>query len=205
MVLEPTAAPSPTPTLIPGTPTPTSTPTPGPQTAVTVAESCLADNGRIDFNIVNEGSSAARYRIDFDGLSPRELTVAAGDWWRMPITGRPDGLHPVVISRDGNPVYEGMAEFSCDEDVPRVSTPEIAIVNACREGLGYLLFQMVNPTDSPKGYVIAFQTVPNRSTTAAAYGQSVRAVTGRPDGDHSYVVRRDGVITAGGVVTVNCP
>lgn len=177
---------------------------PGANTTLTTAVSCLAGNGRVDFNIVNEGTAPADYRIVFAGLTPRQRTVQPGDWWRMPVTGRADDLHPILVTRDTETVDDRIIEISCDDAVPDVSTPEVSIVNACRDGLGYLLFQFVNPTSSPNGYVIAFENVPNRSTTAAAYGQSVRAVTGRPDGDHSYVVRRDGVVIDGGSVAVDC-
>lgn len=179
-------------------------PAPAAGTSLTIAESCLAGNGRVDFNIVNAGASAAQYRIEFNGLSPRQVTVAPADWARVPITGRPDGQHRVVIRRDGNVIHDGSVEFSCDAVEPEVSSPEISIVNACRNGLGYLLFQIVNRTSSAAGYVITFENVPNRSTTAASFGQAVRAVTGRGEGDHAYTVRRDGAVIMADSVTVDC-
>lgn len=173
--------------------------------SITVASSCLGGNGRADFNIVNESASPASYRIEFANLSPREWTVQPRDWWRMPVTGRPTGEHEVVIKRDGVVVYEDVLRFRCGSLTPPVSDPEVSIINACRNGLGYLLFQFVNHSSVSSGYVIEFQNVPNRSATAASYGQAVRAVTGRSSGSHSYLVRKEGAIIAGGVVDVSCP
>lgn len=166
--------------------------------------SCLAGNGRVDTNIVNTGTGAATYRIEFQGLSPRQFLVGEGDWWRMPITGRPDGDFDVTVRRDGQTVSATTVTVSCDGAVPDVTDAEVQIVNACRADRGYLLFQFVNETAADASYVIQFENVPNRSTSASPYGQSVRAVTGRPDGIFDYIVRRDGVPAATGTVTVDC-
>lgn len=156
---------------------------------VVIAVSCLAGNGRVDTNIVNTGSEAAVYRIEFEGLSPRQRTVAAGDWWRMPITGRPDKAFGHVVKRGGVIVSDTSVTVSCDTEPPELPSPEIQVTSACRSGNGYILFQFVNETDVAKGYIIEFEGVGNRSTTAAAYGGAVRAVTGRPDGTFAVKIR----------------
>jgi len=175
-----------------------------PSSAIDHVVSCLAGNGRVDTNIVNPGPGSAVYRIEFQGLTPRETSVLAGDWWRMPITGRPDGSYVVVVKRDGVTVSTTTVEVACDSAPPQVDVDEIQIVNACRAGNGYLLFQFVNPTAVSRGWVIEFEGVPNRSTSAAAYGQSVRAVTGRPDGTYQVTIRIDGVTQPSFPVTVAC-
>ena len=166
--------------------------------------SCLAGNGRFDTNIVNTGDSAAEYRIEFEGLSPRARTVQAGDWWRMPITGRPDRAFQVVVKRAGVVVSDQSITVSCDTNPPQVDDTEVRVVNSCRAGNGYLLFQFVNDSAAQKGYVIQYENVPNRSTSAAAYGQSVRAVTGRPDGVQQAIIRAGGVTIATMDITVAC-
>lgn len=198
----PTATPvPPTPTPVPPTPTPappTPTPVPGGGDDIIGADgpievmrttTCLAGNGRADINIVNTSSSAAVYRIEFGSLSPRQLTVGAGDWWRMPFTGRPEGDHEVVVKRDGVTISDGPVTVTCDTDPPVVASPEVQVVNACRAGNGYILFQFANQTAAQRGWVIEFEGVPNRSTSAAAFAGSVRAVTGRQDGTYAVVVR----------------
>lgn len=170
---------------------------------VLVASSCLAGNGRVDINIVNTGASAALYRIEFEGLSPRQWTVAQRDWWRMPFTGRADGDYVVSVKRSGVEIARQTIEVRCDGPAPSVTDDDIRVVNACRGGLGYVLFQFVNATASPRSYVISFGSLPNRSTTAAAHGQSVRAATGRPDGDYAVQIRSGSEVTDF-TVTVDC-
>ena len=174
-----------------------------PAPAVGVAVSCLAGNGRVDVNVVNRGTAAAEYRIEFEGLSARQATVSVGDWWRMPITGRADRPYALVLKRDGTVVHETSVTVACDVEVPQVSTPAVQVINACRDGNGYLLFQFVNASDASVGYVIEFEGVPNRSTTAAAFGGSVRAVTGRPDGEFDVRIRHGAEVT-NHTVQVSC-
>jgi len=40
--------------------------------------SCLAGRGRVDMNLTNPTLADARYRLEFQGLSPRERTIVAG-------------------------------------------------------------------------------------------------------------------------------
>jgi len=156
--------------------------------------SCLGGNGRVDTNIVNVGASAATYRIEFAGLSPRQTLVQAGDWWRMPITGRPDGTYETVVRRNGAVVSNQSVVVRCDVEAPIVTDDEVQVVNACRGGDGYVLFQFANRSPQPRSWVIEVIGTPNRSTSAAPWGASVRAVTGRPDGTHEVLIRSGGEI-----------
>ena len=165
---------------------------------------CLARNGRVDTNIINVGNAAATYRLAFEGLSPRESVVASRDWWRSPITGRPDGDYTVTVLRNGAVVSSELLTVACDVEPPQVSGSEIQIVNACRGGNGYALFQFANPTAEPRGWVIEFDGVPNRSTGAQPHGAAVRAVTGRPNGEHAYAIRVGFDHIAAGTITVDC-
>lgn len=199
-----------------GAPQPTPEPTPEPPgipasvvagasapVEVMLTVSCLSDNGRVDVNIVNLASDSATYRIEYSGLSPRQAVVGGGDWWRMPVTGRPDGSYQVVVKRNGWIVADEAIEVSCDEVVPTLSGDEVQVVNACRNGNGYLLFQFTNPSAQPRSWIIEVAGVPNRSTSAAPWGASVRAVTGRPDGSYNVLIRSGGDITSF-AVSVNC-
>ena len=205
----PVPAPTPTPTPQPGEPTPTPDPGVNPPGAeapseVIYAVTCLGDNGRVDTNIVNTSASDANYRVVVGNLSARARDVAAGDWWRVPVTGRADGDYLVTVSRDGVVIDESTVTVSCDAEAPTVSEHEVQVVNACRAGNGYLLFQFANPTDARRGYVIQFEGVPNRSTSADAFGGAVRAVTGRPDGSYDVLIRADGQTLMTFTATVDC-
>lgn len=168
------------------------------------AVSCLAGNGRVDTNIINVGAAAAAYRIEFQGLTARQSTVEQADWWRMPITGRADGTYEVVVKRDAVTVSTTTLTVNCDTSPPQLADPEVRVVNACRAGNGYILFQFVNESDATKPYVIVFEGVTNRSTSASAYGGAVRAVTGRPDGEYGVLVRTGSTPIATMTVTVDC-
>lgn len=157
--------------------------------AVVVAVTCLASNGRVDVNVVNTGADPAVYRIELGALSPREVTVPGGDWGRLPFTGRRDGVLDLSVRRDGMVVRSSPVTVACDTSPPQVTTPTVQVVNSCRDGNGYILFQLANSTSESLGWVIDFEGVPRRSTTTAPYGASVRAVTGRPDGTYQAVLR----------------
>lgn len=205
-------SPGPEPTAVPA-PTPEPPATPEPSVTVNGADrpvqvmhttTCLAGNGRVDTNIVNTSPDSAIYRVEFAGLSPRQNNVLSGDWWRMPITGRADGRYEIKVRRGNTIVSSQTVTVSCDTSPARITSPEVQVVNACRAGLGYLLFQFANPTAVPKGYVIEFEGVANRSTGAAAHGGSVRAVTGRTDGTRNVIIRSGGAIIKTFTVTTNC-
>ena len=50
------------------------------------------------------------------------------------------------------------------EHLPVINSPEIQVVNACRAGRGYIIFQFADPTDEQRSWVIGFEGVLNRST-----------------------------------------
>jgi len=177
---------------------------PTDQLEVMHATSCLAGNGRVDTNIVNRGTSAATYRVEFEGLTARENTLAAKDWWRMPVTGRPDGSYDITVKRDGVVVSEQTVTITCDAAVPAIDDPDVRIISACRNGLGYVLFQFVNPGADTRPFVITFEGVPNRSTSAPGYGQSVRAVTGRPNGTYPATIRSGDLLVGTYDIVVDC-
>lgn len=174
----------------------------GPE--VTTSTSCLAGNGRVDTTIVNTGLVDQTYRLEFAGLTAREVLVPAGDWARIPVTGRADRGYDYTVKRGGLSIVESTVVVACDAQPPVVGSPEVSVVNACRSGNGYVLLQFVNPTASARGYVISFDGVNNRSTTAAAHGASTRAITGRPDGVYNLEVSAGGTAIFQTSVTVNC-
>ena len=176
--------------------------TPTPE--VNLVYSCLAGNGRFDVNVVNNETPLSTYTFNLQGQSPRNRTVSFGNWGRMPITGRPSGSYSVEVLRDGTSILSDTVQINCGATTPPVSSPEVTLVNSCVGGNGFVLFQMVNPTSASRPYVIEFDGVPNRSTTAAGFGQAVRGTSGRPDGVYSYLVRTGGTVLDTGQVEVDC-
>lgn len=160
----------------------------GGDTDVVIAVSCLAGNGRIDVNLVNNTDETVNYRIILEGLSPRARQIQALGWWRQPFTGRPDGDLDLTIRRNGVTIYDQPVTVACDTDPPSVSPIEVQYISTCVSGNGYVLFQFVNPDEDSTDYVIHFQGVANRSTRAQPAGASFRAVSGRPDGTYAVTV-----------------
>ncbi len=174
---------------------------------LTLVSSCLAGNGRVDLNIINTDTTTSVYRMEFEGLTTRERTVNFEDWGRISVTGRLPGSYSVAVERDGAVILNTSVSINCALTVPPVSKPEITIVNACRgngPNRGQVFFEFVNPTAAARAYVIEFQNVPNRSTTAAPFGQAIRGTTGRPDGTYNYLVRVGSATADSGLIEVDC-
>lgn len=197
----PTPVATPTPSPVP---TPTPSPAPGDSAWVSVVASCLAGNGRVDITFVNLSDEASTFRLEFEGLSARQQVVEPGDWGRLPVTGRADGAYTVVVKMDGAAVATESVDVDCDDDTPSVTGAGVTIVNSCRFGNGYIMFQFVNEQPDDRRYVIEFDGVRNRSTTARAFGAAVRAVTGRPDGSYDVRIREGGTYTSTHTVEVDC-
>lgn len=168
---------------------------------VTIVSSCLGAGGRIDTNIVATKSGAMEYTVLlYTGNDPRigsspqlpqlarKRTVVEGDWWRSPLTGRPSGIYTMLVKRGNVEIVREQIEVACEPGAESIDEPEVQVVNACRDGLGYILFLFANATTDTKSWVIEFTGVQNRSTSAAAWAQSIKAVTGRPSGVYTATI-----------------
>lgn len=179
---------------------------------VMLARSCLAGRGRVDFNIVNT-QGEARYRIEFQGLTPRERSVSAKQAWRMPFTGRPDGDYEVTVTKtllEDNTTAEITRTFAvdCKAESPKELSEEFQVVSYCAGGDGFIRYQFVNPTKTKRSYIIGLEGLPdNRSTTAQPFGASISGISGRPDGTYATTIEygdQRRVPVHSQMVTVNC-
>jgi len=175
-----------------------------PTVEATLVSSCLAGNGRVDLNIVNTSTPSSVYRYEFQGRSPRQFTVPFEQRTRQALTGRPPGLYNAVVTRDGIEILNETIAIDCSDPVPNVSSPEASVLVSCPGGNGFAFFQMVNPTAASRPYIIEFEGLRNRSTTAAPFGQTIRGVSGRPDGFYDYRVRTGSTIVKSGTLEVDC-
>jgi len=166
--------------------------------------SCLAGNGRVDTNIVNNDGAAHDYRLEFEGLTPRQITVAGRDWGRMPITGRPDRLYAVTVKRDGQVISSMQLSVACDGNSPLTTGPSVSLQIGCRSTGALVLAQFVNDSSASAGYVMEWEGLPNRSTSAAPWGATVRGVSGRPDGVYRMRVRVGADYIYDEQVTIDC-
>lgn len=85
-----------------------------PEKTVVATSSCLAGRGRLDFLIGNVTTKAAEFTVVVAPISPRTLTVEANQSRRVTLTGRPDGVHTAVITRDGLEVYREELTVNCN-------------------------------------------------------------------------------------------
>lgn len=182
--------------------------------ATTVTVSCLAGNGRIDVNLVNNGSrwgfgGPLDYTVTVGEQITRQLAVNERERGRTSVTGRSDGEWIVEINEKYDGYAVALARYraiiDCDSPTPAATTnPEVRVISACQNGLGFVFFQFRNPTDLQRSWVIEFEGVANRSTTAAAQGASVRGVSGRPNGTYDARVSSNGNTILETEVVVDC-
>lgn len=133
-----------------------------------------------------------------------QRTVSFKDWGRIRISGRPPRTYSAVVKRDGATIQSEDIAINCAAPVPPVSSPEITVVDTCRSRNGFILFQYANPTSVSRPYIIEFEGVSNRSTTASAYGQAIRGTSGRPDGVYNYKIRTGVTVLKEDSVEVDC-
>lgn len=175
-----------------------------PEPEVTVASSCLGNDGQIDVHVFNDDSVAHEYTIVQSG-GKRTRTVQPQRYWRLPRTGRADGAHRVRVSTEGATVYDETFQVKCDSAKATSSPAEVQIVQECRPSGGFILFQFTNSTAARRPYIIEFERLPNRSVAAAPYAAAVRGVSSRPDGIYDVTVRSgDRKMLVETQVVVNC-
>lgn len=175
---------------------------------IVVAVSCREGNGRIDVAIANQGVGDGTYRMELTDRTPRATRLAPGGWWLQAVTGRPDKDYNLSVTRNGVNVHSTVLTVACDVEEPSVSRPEAQVLSACHasQGDGYIIFMVVNPTDQSRGYVVEFEGLANRSTTAGPHEfRRVSAITGRQNGTYQARVRTTaGVTIADFEVVVDC-
>lgn len=164
---------------------------------------CLAGNGRIDVNVVNESDTTATFEQRIGDLNPRVQAVPPQSRWRSPVTGRPEGPLHVTVLRDGEVVLDEMVVVDCDDDSPVVSSPEVQYFTWCVGGNGMIFAQMANPTESPRSYILSVDSI-RRSTTAAAFGAAFRGISGRPNGSYDVSVSSGGETLSDAQVEIAC-
>lgn len=163
---------------------------------------CLAGNGRIDVNMVNEASTPAAYTLQIGTRTPRQQTVAAKSWWRSPVIVSANGPIDVTVLRDGVAVLNETVNVACGSN-PIVSEPEVRFLTWCISGNGMVFAQIANPTASAKNYVLDVNGI-RRSATAEAHGAAWRGVSGRPDGTYTATVEVAGQAIESSIIEVTC-
>jgi len=96
---------------------------------VTLTSSCLAGNGRLDFDLNNDSAATSTFVITVPPLADRTRTLAAGASARVSYTGRPDRPIAAVVVRDGATIWQETVTPDCDPDPDPTPTPTPAPVD----------------------------------------------------------------------------
>jgi len=84
-----------------------------PEFPVLVSTRCIAQQGRIDIALLNEGPDVGEYVVTI-GHIERVRTLDPGQSTRFPVTGRRDGDWPVTVMRNGVEIYSATEVVACD-------------------------------------------------------------------------------------------
>lgn len=175
-----------------------------PQVEVAVAVSCLSGNGRIDIDLFNLSGSAASYRATVEGLGPRSVFLSSGARSTVTVTGRPDRVYAVSVTRNGTEISNENYTVDCDTDPPGPDPDPVSVAVSCLAGNGRIDVDLFNDQGSSAVYTVTVGSLADRVRAVDTMESATVAVTGRPDGPIDVVVRRDGGIVFAGTATVAC-
>lgn len=156
-----------------------------PPQEITIQSSCLANNGRVDVDILNTTGDFASYQVNF-GPIQRGVGLSAGFDFRLSITGRPDGEFPVDVMRDGDVIESVILPIACDPVV------ETDVIVGCLAGNGRVDVKLLNTGDQPSDYEVVVGNLAPRLRSLGPGERTTVTVTGRSDGQYDVVVTRDG-------------
>lgn len=81
---------------------------------VTVTQSCLGGNGRLDVDLFNTARTEATFVVSVSPLAERRRLLGAGESTRVSYTGRPDGPISVSVTRNGVRIFDEQVTVACD-------------------------------------------------------------------------------------------
>lgn len=169
-----------------------------PPPDVTTAVSCLAESGRIDVALMNNGAARATYEVTIGRVGPRTRSIEPGSSARVTVTGRRDGPIEIIVSRDGVEIHRSTQTVACKPVV------EAAVAVSCAGGSGRFDIALVNPTQTTQDYAINVQGLAPRTRTLAPNANITVIVSGRRDNDYLIVVNRGGTEVLRDIFEVRC-
>lgn len=169
----------------------------GPGTAE-FAVSCVAENGVFHVVVVNGGAEDAEFAVEVTGLPRRTRTVGPGEDFRFGFSGRPDGRYDIDVYRDGALLDSRQVDVACDPRVP------VAVEHSCLARNGRIDIFLQNLEAATATYEVSITGLAPRTATLNAEDRMRVTFTGRPDGDYTVRVRRNGDLVHEEVVVVDC-
>lgn len=165
-----------------------------------VISDCLAGNGRIKVALRNDYSSTGNFAVRLAPMATRLRTLQPWATDSITITGRSDGDYPLTVTRNGESVLSVTVPVDCDPD----PTEEVSVSHGCLSGNGRVTVALGNLGAGTALYSVMFGSLAPRLRTLAPLGISQVTITGRPDGEHPLVIRRDGVEIWSEDITITC-
>lgn len=169
-----------------------------PNVEVTIENSCLANNGRLDFFLKNITNETATYTVEVGNLAPRRRAILPAQSKRVTVTGRPDADFPVTVKRDGVTIKTDTITVDCDPNIPAL------VKTSCLAGNGRIDTALMNLTSTRSRFEVTVSGLAPRSRMLNAGASNRVAITGRPDGDYTVTVTRDGTAIHNETVTIAC-
>lgn len=171
---------------------------------VSVAVSCLDNNGRIDVTLTNDvgADTPNDFAVTVGALAPRNRQIAPSESVTVSVTGRADGVIPVSVSRDGVEIYADTVTVDCDVDL--ADDVEVVVVQSCLLGNGRIDVVLNNLSVSAADYQVTVGQLAPRTRTVDAGATDRVTVTGRAEGPIDVSVTRDGVSVYSDTLTVAC-
>lgn len=169
-----------------------------PQVETWIKSNCLADNGRIDVQLKNFEANASIYAVYVGALAPRTRTVNAGATNQVVVTGRPDGPLEIRVLKAGVEIETMTVDVQCDPQI------ELNVNNSCLSNRGRVDVHLMNFDNTTKIYTVELTGLAARTRTLAADSRGRVTFTGRPDGQYTVTVHRNGVHLHSENLTVIC-
>lgn len=184
-----------------------------PSTEVGVLTSCVGGFVRVDVVIENLLDDAATYVVEFShadldgnpGASRfrKSSRAEALGQTRIAITGRPQFEYiDAEVYRDGEFVEIVSAYEECTEMLGDIE--DVVVSTGCLAGNGLIRYAITNPSASFGVWIIEFEGLRNRSTSAPGLAIALGGISGRADGEYDMTIRQGTRVVWQGSVTVGC-
>lgn len=162
------------------------------------ALSCVTGNGLFHVTVVNGGPEAAGFAVDVTGLPRRVRTLAVGEDFRFGFSGRPDGPYTIDVYRNGQLLDSEEFDVACDPVFP------VLVEHSCLAGNGRVDVHLRNLGGATATYRVSITGLAPRTQVLDPGDRARISFTGRPDGDYTVSVVRDGAEVHDEVVTIAC-
>jgi len=173
---------------------------------VQIVTSCAAELVRVDVIFENRSENPATYLVTVthgDISHRKSSTATANGQGRLAVTGRPND-RPIYVTtfRNGEEVDRGSVIRVCTSDSTTVD--RATVTTSCLGDNGLIRYALVNGRPVPSTWIISFDGLANRSTSAPARAVGFGGISGRADGTYTLTIRNAERIVYSQEITIAC-